>query len=315
MKKLLLILILPLMIFTLTGCKNEYIKFIYHYVYKDAVYYFWYEDGIVVTDYEGNKKDIEIPSEIDGHKVVGIDERVVDRAVSKGALSFKIPDTVIRLFRQTTSLEPNYPVANIKKNYPNGVVPFLEIENGVTYVDGWVLEMDPYSYKDIVIKDGTRGIVDNVFAYNLVQYKKPTIESLYIPGSIKIIPRDCFRAGLPHLKTLTIGDGVERIEEASLVIGSFDFYDPIVYLPSSVNYIAYDAISHFIVKYLHITFRLDHKIEEIVRDYGHRVTLDDISLVEKDKIEGIYYDKEFTNEYDGKVQLKYNTTFYIKLKE
>jgi predicted RNA-binding protein with PIN domain len=71
MKKLLLILILPLMIFTLTGCKNEYIKFIYEFTNPNSNHPIWYENGIVVTDYEGNKKDIEIPSEIDGYKVVG----------------------------------------------------------------------------------------------------------------------------------------------------------------------------------------------------------------------------------------------------
>ena len=205
MKKLLLILILPLMIFTLTGCKNEYIKFIYEFTNPNSNHPIWYENGILVTDYEGNKKDIEIPSEIDGYKVVGMTTQVIVTAMQKGAVSFKIPDTVIRIINSYIIGSP-LPIGGYKPikvyPYPNGVVPFLEIENGVTYVDGWVLDIEQYEYKDIVIKDGTRGIIGNIYSYNHDIHKPPTFESLYIPGSIKIIPEQLFYYGLPNLKKI-----------------------------------------------------------------------------------------------------------------
>lgn len=313
MKKSILIILLILLVFPLSSCSEKYDK----YLYIDSnnqmlMKRHFFNSGIVLTDYKGNKKEVIVPSEIDGNKVVGITTDFINSLISKKVQSLKISDTVERIITTDYFYSPD---KYIEKVYPDGNVPFIEEENGITYIDGWVYTIDYKKCKNVILREDTRGIRDNFNAGE--RYEDfPPIENVYIPGTIKMIPTGAIE--IPS-KNFIIGYGVEYIENRAIAVYSENNEYAAINLPSSVMCKEINAIGHYAdvfetIKSSHIVFIIGTKIEEVIKNSCETISLDDITIIEHDRIEGIYYDKEFTQKYNNE-EVKYNTVFYVKTKE
>ena len=296
MKKLLLILILPLIAFILTGCNKKTEE--YSYCFSDEYMYTAFsQEGIILQTYNGENKEVSIPSVIDGHIVVGMTTDLIDSFISKNVVKVEIPDTVERIIstHQLNAIEFDINA------------PIFEVENGIVYLDDWVIQIDYKNLNEVIIRDGTRGLRDYMISYGVDQ--NLIMEKIYIPGSIKIIPA---YAVYVLSKSIIIGYGVERIDDFGLV----PVAGTSLYIPSSAI-IDINAIGNtgFIDIYHSITivFYIDDKIEEILIYRHDCISLDDITFIESEKIEGIYYDKEFTKKYEGNI-IYSQTVFYVKTK-
>lgn len=297
MKKILVILVLPFLFFTLTGCNKKVEE--YTYCFSDEYMYTAFsQKGVILESYNGKDKEVSIPSVIDGHIVVGITTDLINSFISKEVIKVEIPDTIERIISLYS--------VNFLEYDTN--VPFFEVENGITYLDDWVVQIDYRNLTEIIIRDGTRGLAENMVP-NWVE-DDLVMEKIYIPGSIKIIPDRSLRV---LSKSIIIGYGVERIDDGGLV--------PVVgtklYIPSSATIIDIGAIGNInyidIYQSTPIVFYIDDKIEEILINWHGRISVDDITLIESDKIEGIYYDKEYTKEYQGEIIYR-QAVFYVKTK-
>ena len=243
MKKLLLIIIIMLS-FVFTACNinsKTDDKFIYEDVAKNYYcrYSYFSQSGIVLTNYEGNNKNIVIPEEIDGYKVIALTTEFINSLIYIGAEKVDIPDTVERIISVGFAFIDS---DKLNKAYPDGKILFFEEENGVTYVDGWVMAISN-DVKDVVIREGTKGIRDSLaLSFGLIHDEEVLIESIYFPGSIKIIPENVFdSSNLKYLKKLTFANGIETIERfAFRKCNSLEE----VNIPESVKTIGYEAFPY-----------------------------------------------------------------------
>ena len=306
MKKLLILFIL-IFLPLLCGCFQETQQFKFIKTEESVSGATYYEHGLKITEYVGTKKEVVIPNEIDGIKVVAITPNFISSLINKGVKKISIPDSVYRI----TSGDVDYP-KNLNNIYPDGKIPFIENENGLTYIDGWLIGIDVRN-KNIVIKDGTRGIKDCILYYHDdLSTNDNIIETIHIPGSIKVIPYHCFFSNtFVNLKRVTIEEGVKKIEEYAFSLSN----NPEIIVPCTVDYMGYKAISYNckVIKPIHITFIINDIIEVITIDYLDDISIEDIESIPNDQIIEIYYDDNFTQLYNNE-KFQYNTILYIKTK-
>ncbi len=141
-------------------------------------------------------------------------------------------------------------VTTIGKNAFENCNQLIQEENGVQYVDRWVIRCDP-SLTSVTLREGTIGIADYAFqgCTNLVD--------IHIPDSVRYINRNAFsdckkliqvEDGIRYVDRWAIGiDSIMKyqyvVREGTIGIGSYAFYDDSrndiisIVLPDTVQYI------------------------------------------------------------------------------
>ena len=95
----------------------------------------------------------------------------------------------------TTSVVIPSSVTKIQKYSFFNCDQLIEIEDGISYVEGWVIDIDP-TIRDVTIREGTIGIADFSFS------ERADITSITIPESVRYIGESAFFrcAGLTEIK-------------------------------------------------------------------------------------------------------------------
>lgn len=247
MKKIFFVLVIMAVIFILlvgTPYVYAYDKFVYEDVneneYSKELYF--NANGIIITKYIGNKTEIVIPEEIDGKPVVCLTTGFFSSCCNVGVQDIEIPNSVERIITTSPHIIASGDI--LEKYYKKGI-PFLETYEGLTYIDEWLVGINDTQLENLVIREGTKGIVDKLCFYLDTASKgedlTSNIKTIYIPSTVKIIPKRAFYGQyLTNLNAVIISDGVQRIEEES-------FYGckalKTVILPESVNYVSENAFS------------------------------------------------------------------------
>ncbi len=144
---------------------------------------------LVCVDYFYKPKELTIPGTFQGKPVVYIAEKAF--ADHTRLTSITIPDTVIGIS------------ADAFLNCTN----LIQIENGVSYVDKWVIDCDP-SVITVSLREGTVGIANEAFKdCNL-------LEEVFLPSSITSIDSYAF-AGCSALKIIELSNNVTRIGDSA----------------------------------------------------------------------------------------------------
>lgn len=201
-----------------------------------------YNDTAAITRYTGDKKDVTIPSELQGKKIVNIGP--YSFANNKNITSVTIPESVLYLgigaFSDCTNLSwidlPETPVhisgsAFINTAYYNNSINWTD---GAFYIDKNLIFADETATGDFVVRKGTRNICYSAFDSN------ESITSVFIPSSVKTIGIDAFSC-CTNLKKVTMEEGVEEI-------GNWAFYGcerlTDINIPDSVTTINKDAFNY-----------------------------------------------------------------------
>ena len=153
--------------------------------------------------------------------------------------TFTIPNSVtsigLRAFEycnSLTSITIPDSVTSIDQYAFDGCNGIIEIENGVSYVDGWVIDCDT-SVASVELRDGTRGIANYAFdgCSGLI--------SITIPGSVKIIGEyaffDC--SGLTSITIPFVGSHADGTGATHFgyIFGALDHSDNERYVPKSLK--------------------------------------------------------------------------------
>ena len=153
--------------------------------------------------------------------------------------TFTIPDSVtsigLRAFEycnSLTSITIPDSVTSIDQYAFDGCNGIIEIENGVSYVDGWVIDCDT-SVASVELLDGTRGIANHAF------YGCSGLISVTIPSSVKIIGEYAFY-GCSGLTSITIPFVGEKADGTGAthfgyIFGASDHSDNERYTPESLK--------------------------------------------------------------------------------
>ena len=160
--------------------------------YGDFTYTLNKNGTVVITEYNGSDKVVEIPSEIDGHKVTKIGDYVF---CYKQVTDVTIPEGVTALgnsvFSQCTTLE------------------------SVTLPDS-LTSIGPYAFnycwalKSVTIPDGVTSIGENTFE------RCSELKSITIPGSVRSIGKSAF-LNCSALESAEIQNGVASIGESAFL--------------------------------------------------------------------------------------------------
>ena len=144
------------------------------------------EDGTYaeVTGYIGNSTRVVIAEEYEGLPVTHIANRAF---INSDITSIVIPDSITNI--------GNSAFYNCDK--------LKQVENGIVYVDKWVIGCDSY-VTSASLRSDTVGIADNAF------YWCENLTSITIPDSVKIIGNFAFYS-CTSLTGITIPDGVTSI--------------------------------------------------------------------------------------------------------
>lgn len=138
---------------------------------KDGFKYILEEDEVTIKGYEGKESDLEIPSEIDGHKVTKIGENAFDG--NEEIINVTIPDSVTSIgegaFANCTALNTINLPSKIK-TISYGIfascsnLTKIEIPSKVTSIDGYAFYACT-SLKDVNIPEGVTSIGEAAFYY------------------------------------------------------------------------------------------------------------------------------------------------------
>ena len=153
--------------------------------------------------------------------------------------TFTIPDSVtsigLRAFEYCNSLTsitiPDR-VTSIDQYAFDGCNGIIEIENGVSYVDGWVIDCDS-SIASVELRDGTRGIANYAFAHS------SGLTSITIPDSVTSIGEyaffDC--SGLTSITIPFVGEKADGTGATHFgyIFGASDHSDNERYTPESLK--------------------------------------------------------------------------------
>ena len=157
------------------------------------------EDGnkvATITEYYGNARNLEIPEEIDGYKVVGIGNDAF--AKNQSIMTARIPESVAEIGNSAFAKCVNLRSVNIPKK--------------IKFVGGGLYEDGPFSgcssLKTVTFEDGITRIDKETF-------KNCTgIEKIEIPDTVTEIGESAFER-CTNLKEIKIKDGVKVIEASA----------------------------------------------------------------------------------------------------
>ena len=157
------------------------------------------EDGnkvATITEYYGNARNLEIPEEIDGYKVVGIGNDAF--AKNQSIMTARIPESVAEIGNSAFAKCVNLRSVNIPKK--------------IKFVGGGLYEDGPFSgcssLKTVTFEDGITRIDKAIF-------KNCTgIEKIEIPDTVTEIGESAFER-CTNLKEIKIKDGIKVIEASA----------------------------------------------------------------------------------------------------
>ena len=192
----------------------------YIYTVVDGVRYAL-KDGqaTVVRQSRNINKDIVIPESIsynsNNYNITSVGDAAFGGCA--GLTSITIPDSVTSIGNRAfsgcsglTSITIPDSVTSIGEDAFYNCSGIIEIENGVSYVDGWVIDRDS-SITSVELRDGTRGIASYAFD------GCSSLTSITIPDSVTSIGGSAFY-GCSGLTSVTIPDSVTSI-------GGWAFYN------------------------------------------------------------------------------------------
>ncbi len=187
------------------------------------------------TGYSVNKgtatdTDIVIASQINGIPVTSIDYSAFNMCSELSSVT--IPDSVTSIgnfaFNDCsglTSITIPDSVTSIGKSAFSDCNNIIQTENGVEYVDGWVMDCDT-SVTQVILRNNTRGIADRAFeecsgltsitipdgvtSIGVDAFYDSGLTSVTIPGSVTSISRFAFQS-CAKLTSVNIMDGVTSI--------------------------------------------------------------------------------------------------------
>lgn len=201
------------------------------------------EKAACIEQYKGSEEDLEIPSELDGMKVVKLGKNAFVNADYLHSVT--LPETVTALGDYAFVNCLNLMEYRVAKGNPT-----YESKDGVLY-SGTVLERYPLGKapKDFAVPDGVTGIGDVAFACC------ETLTSVTFPQSLKKIGIASF-SDCAGLTAVTVPDGVTEI-------GNFAFNNcgnlEDVTLPDTVESIGYAAFAATALR----TFRIPESCTDI----------------------------------------------------
>ncbi len=167
-----------------------------------------YDDGTCLILGLGTCTDVDvyIPSEIDGCKVTRIGGNVFRNR--SDLTSVTIPDSVLEFydasFSGCTNLEKitiGKGITTIYREMFDGCDKLIQKENGVSYVDNWIIDCD-MSVTSVTLREGTIGIGDR--AFRLCN----SLKSITLPDSLLHIGSNAFPV---FITNITIPEGVISI--------------------------------------------------------------------------------------------------------
>ncbi len=174
-------------------------------------------NGMFITDYTGNATELEIPSEIDGKKVVYIYDKAFFNCDS--LISVAIPDSVTyigeRVFEDCNSLSsisiPNSVSHMGRKIFYNCTsLSSVTISNCITLIDDYAF-YGCISLKSIIIPEGVTSI--GYYAF----WDCESLKSITIPSTVKMIDSYAFY-NCTSLSSVIISENIDHI-------GSSAFYN------------------------------------------------------------------------------------------
>ncbi len=182
-------------------------------------------DGeISIYDYNGNDKVVEIPSEINGKKVVDIRNTFTNlqydfetgEIVSSPIEKIIVPDTVCKLSSCAFSGNGRLYEVILPDNithigsdiFNETAVYYTELNwyEGGLYVGNYLVDFSD-SYSTIKIKDGTKLVADDVIGHNT--------KEIYIPASVEYIGENIFSSST-NLTSIFYGGNQEQWEKIQI---------------------------------------------------------------------------------------------------
>ena len=192
----------------------------------------FYADTVIISAYNGDSANVEIPSYIDGKTVVGIEDVVFEECET--IVSVTIPDTVedISVCTNEYAVTPFYNCPNLKTVKLGKSVEFFDAfsscdnlesfevdpENPhLSSVDGVLFDKDKSLLMSYPAKksDKTYDIPDTVTKLKEFAFCGNTyLENVNIPESVNTISRGAFDS-CEKLKSIVVPDSVKEIGEAA----------------------------------------------------------------------------------------------------
>lgn len=172
---------------------------------------FYWEDvdgGVVITEYTGTEKSVEIPSKLDGKDVKEIGS---DAFINVEIVGVKLPDTVVKINDEaflycTTLVEVVFGdnVIEIGKNAFEGcsALSSVELNDGLEKIDEMAFTWTS-SLKNIEIPQTVKFIERGAFCLS-------GLTKIEIPGSVEMLGVESFQ-DCEQLKNVVIKDGVKSI--------------------------------------------------------------------------------------------------------
>ncbi len=156
-----------------------------------------------------------------------------------------MPDSVTRIgtsaFQGCTALTniniPNS-ISNLYKKTFENCSKLIEYEDGVYYIDNWVIDCDP-SVTIVNLRANTVGIAEMAFGDSSMNSRNPALTSITIPNSVTSISDAAF-AYCRNLTSITIPSSVTSIN-----YGTFAGCESLtsITIPNSVTSISYNAFA------------------------------------------------------------------------
>ena len=148
-------------------------------------------DGVVITNYNGNAKKLNLPSKIDGYKVTAIGQYAFNKCES--IESIKIPSGVTRI--------------GYKSFYKCYNLETIEIPNGVTSIEEYAFS-ECESLKSIKLPNSIIKIGEHAF------WNCKSLKSAKLSNNIKKIERGTFH-GCSSLEKIELPNGISEIGDSA----------------------------------------------------------------------------------------------------
>lgn len=231
----------------------------------DSLTYELSENGeyYIVSGFNGSPTEVTIPETYEGLPVKAIGDEAFSSCESLTSITLPEGITTIGSYAfyscsSLSSIDLPDSLQELSRSAFSSNPQLVEEVDGVYYINDWALYFKE-DIPSITFREGTVGIASG-FAPDYIDSKRPSLNELKIPDSVKIIGSEAFRG--TNLSSVNIPSSVEYIgsqafdstDLTSLVIPNGVKYIGVsafgntflttVTVPSSVEYIGYGAFMH-----------------------------------------------------------------------